>query len=278
MDRAEFHPARLLVGLRPGSDARGLPALVGQAEHAAQRLTGDLWELDLPGGMSVASALAEVGKNPLVAYVEPDYTLRLTGIPNDAQFASQWSLNNTSQTGGTAEADIDPPEAWDLTTGTSTTIVAVIDTGVDFNHPDLAANIWVNPGEIPGDGIDNEGNGFIDDVHGYDFINNDGNPMDDHGHGTHVAGTIGAVTDNGIGVAGINWNVRIMALKFLGADGSGSTSDAIRALNYAVQMGAHVSNNSYGDTDFSAAFRDAIIAAGNAGHVFVAAAGTDGTD
>ncbi|MGH9201107.1 MAG: S8 family serine peptidase, partial [Vicinamibacterales bacterium] len=210
-----------------------------------------------------------------VRYVEPDYTLRLATVPSDPQFPSLWGMHNTGQTGGTSDADIDAAEAWDLTTGSSATIVAVIDTGVDYNHPDLAANIWTNAGEIPGDNRDNDGNGFVDDVHGYDFINGDGNPLDDQGHGTHVAGTIGAVANNGIGVAGVSWNVRIMPLKFLGANGSGSTSDAIRALNYAVQMGAHVSNNSYGDTVFSQAFADAIAAAGNAGHIFVAAAGNN---
>lgn len=272
-----YHPSRVLVQLRPEAGELKAQDWRWAAVDSAERLGANLWEVDLAGA-SVADALRLLRTNPLVAYAEPDYTLRLSATPNDPQFSSLWALHNTGQTGGTADADIDAPEAWDLTTGSSSTVIAVIDTGVDYRHPDLAANMWVNPGEIAGDGIDNDHNGFIDDVHGYDFINGDGNPLDDQGHGTHVAGTIGAVGNNGIGIAGINWNVRIMALKFLGADGSGSTSDAIRALNYAVQMGAHVSNNSYGDTDFSTVFRDAIAAAGNAGHVFVAAAGNNGTD
>ena len=155
----------------------------------------------------------------------------------------------------------------------------MIDTGVDYNHPDLAANIWTNPGEIAGDGIDNDGNGYVDDVHGYDFINNDGNPMDDHGHGTHVAGTIGAVGNNGLGVAGINWNVQIMALKFLDATGSGSTSDAIEALNYAVANGAHdLSTTVRAAIRTRRALYDALSDAATPAMIFVAAAGNDGAN
>src|SRR5262249_17056604 len=149
-------------------------------------------------------------------------------------------------TGGTPDADIDAPEAWDVTTGSSRVVVAVLDTGVDYTHPDLAANIWTNPGEIPGNGIDDDHNGYVDDVPGYDFANNDPDPMDDQGHGTHVAGTIGAVGNNGVGVVGVAWNVRIMALKFLDSAGNGTVANAIRALNYAVANGATISNNSYG--------------------------------
>jgi subtilisin family serine protease/subtilisin-like proprotein convertase family protein len=276
-DPATYHPSRVLVAMRP--DAGGLQAQDWRwaGADAARPLAGNLWEVDLAGA-SVADALRLFRSHPLVAYAEPDYTLRLALTPDDPDFAELWGLDNTGQTFGTPDADIDAPEAWDLTTGSSATIIAVIDTGIDYRHPDLAANMWVNAGEVAGDGLDNDGNGFVDDVHGYDFINEDGNPLDDQGHGTHVAGTIGAVGNNGLGIAGINWNVRLMALKFLGADGSGSTSDAIRALNYAVEMGAHISNNSYGDTDFSTAFRDAIAGAGAAGHVFVAAAGNSGTN
>ncbi len=275
LDPASYHPSRVLVGLRPGAESAGDQRWHGTPVASARPLAGGLWEVDLGAGTSVPSALASLRCSFWVDYVEPDYTVRVATVPSDPQFSSLWGLNNTGQTGGTPDADIDAARAWDLTTGSSSTIVAVIDTGVDYNHPDLAANIWTNAGEIPGDNIDNDGNGFVDDVHGYDFINNDGNPQDDQGHGTHVAGTIGAVANNGLGVAGINWNVQIMPLKFLGADGSGSISDAIRALDYAVQMGAHISNNSYGDAEFSQAFADAIADAGDEGHVFVAAAGNN---
>ena len=182
--------------------------------------------------------------------------------------------HNEGQSDGTVDADIDAPEAWDATVGRGNTIVAVIDTGVDYSHPDLQANMWVNADEIPADGLDNDGNGLVDDVHGYDFANHDGDPMDDNNHGTHVAGTIAAVGNNGIGVTGINWHAQIMALKFLNAQGSGDTDDAIEALNYAVANGATVSNNSWGFSGgFSQALYDAIRAARDANHVFVAAAG-----
>jgi subtilisin family serine protease/subtilisin-like proprotein convertase family protein len=275
VDTSAYAPSRILLGLRPGADADDAGRVTGAKVDSARLLSGRLWELKLGAGTSVETALAAFRASPYVAYAEPDYTLRIAATPNDAQFNSLWGLNNTGQSGGFADADIDAPEAWDLTTGSGSTIVAVIDTGVDYRHPDLAANMWTNPGEVSGDQIDNDGNGFVDDVHGYDFINNDPNPLDDQGHGTHVAGTIGAVGNNGVGVTGINWNVQIMALKFLGADGSGSTSDAIRALDYAVRMGAHVSNNSYGESTFSQAFVDALEDAQAAGHIFVAAAGNN---
>ena len=233
----------------------------------------DLRKVEVPEGSDVAATLAAYRADPDVLYAEPDYQVRLAAMPNDPRFDSLWGLNNTGQTGGVADADIDAPEAWDITTGGGSAIVAVIDTGVDYTHPDLAPNMWVNQGEIAGNGMDDDGNGYVDDVYGYDFFNNDADPMDDHSHGTHVSGTIGAAGDDGIGVAGINWNVQIMGLKFLDAQGSGSTSDAIRALDYAVANGATISNNSWGDTEYSQALYDAISAARDAGHIFVTAAG-----
>src|SRR5262249_9769887 len=156
-------------------------------------LVPGLWEVHLSAGVSVEQALAAYSASPFVLGASPNHTLHVNQIPNDPNFSSMWGLNNTGQTGGTPDADIDAPEAWDVTTGSSRVVVAVLDTGVDYTHPDLAANIWTNPGEIPGNGIDDDHNGYVDDVHGYDFVNNDPDPMDDQGHGTHVAGTIGAV-------------------------------------------------------------------------------------
>jgi len=227
---------------------------------------------------SVESIVQMLQKDPGIEYAEFDFVYKADVIPNYPRFSELWGLHNTGQSGGTPDADIDAPEAWDYSTGSNSVIVAVIDTGVDYNHQDLSANMWRNPGEIPGNGNDDDGNGYIDDVYGIDTYNNDSDPIDDNGHGTHVAGTIGAIGNNAIGVAGVCWNVKIMALKFLGSGGSGSTSDAIECIQYAINKGAHVMSNSWGGGAYSNALRDAILAAQNAGILFVAAAGNDSSD
>lgn len=245
-------------------------------------------------GMFEITTAANVSKDQVTSffagltgfgYIEPDFVLtRGATIPDDPQFTSLYGLNNTGLSGGTADADIDAPEVWDLTTGSSQIVVGVIDTGIDYTHPDLAANIWVNPGETPGDGIDNDGNGYIDDIHGWDFAYDDNDPMDIDGHGTHVAGTIGAVGNNGIGVAGVNWNVKLMALKFLNDNGRGSSADAVDALYYAAIMkqlygvNIRVTNNSWGGGGYSTALRDAIDINAQVGILYVAAAGNYNTD
>ena len=223
---------------------------------------------------------------PQVETVTPNFLRYAAATPNDANFSSLWGMHNTGQTGGTADADIDAPEAWDVSTGSAGVIVAVIDSGIDYNHPDLAANIWANPGEVAGNGVDDDGNGIIDDVHGYDAANDDSDPMDDNGHGTHCAGTVGAVGNNSSGVAGVNWNVRVMALKFLTAAGSGSDADAIECIDYIIyekqNHGQNVVaiNASWGGTGGgdSGLLRDAIEDANDAGIVFCAAAGNGGSD
>ncbi|MEA1961288.1 MAG: S8 family peptidase, partial [Bacillota bacterium] len=227
---------------------------------------------------SVEEAVRLYLSNPDVEYAEPNYIYTASKYPDDPDFTSLWGLHNTGQTGGTEDADIDGLEAWDITTGSDSVVIAVIDTGVDYTHPDLAANIWTNTGEIPGNGMDDEGNGFIDDVHGYDFVNNDGDPMDDHFHGTHVAGTIGAAGNDGKGVVGVNWKVKIMPIKFLSASGSGSLSGAVKAIGYATKMGAMITNNSWGGGPYAQSLKDAIVSASKQNSLFVAAAGNSGTD
>ncbi len=208
-------------------------------------------------------------------FAEPDYIVTTSTIPDDSSFGSLWGLHNTGQSGGTADADIDAPEAWDIGTGSHQVLVGIIDTGIDRTHPDLAPNMWSNPAEIAGNGLDDDNNGFIDDVYGWDFYANDNNPHDENGHGTHCAGTIGAVGDNGTGVVGVNWNVSMVALRFLSPGGSGSTSDAIDAVNYGKKIGVDLTSNSWGGGGNSSALENAIRNAGASNILFVAAAGND---
>lgn len=239
-----------------------------------------LYEFD---DLLVRSAMLHaLANSPNVLSVEPNFRLSIDVIPDDPSFDQLWGLDNS------ADADIDAPEAWDLTTGSSDMVVGVIDTGVDYNHEDLAQNIWVNPLECPAgrgtcveNGIDEDGNGYVDDFYGWDFANNDNDPRDDNSHGTHVAGTIAAVGNNGKGVVGVNWNAKIMAIKFLDSRGSGYLSDAVQAIDYATMMrrdygiNIRLTNNSWGGGGYSQSMYDAIAANRNAGMLFVAAAGND---
>lgn len=229
----------------------------------------------LPRSLSVSDAIARYEALPGVEYAQPNYLHHVDATPDDPRFDELWGMFNVGQTGGTPDADIDATDAWNQQTGDPEVVVAVIDTGVDYNHPDLADNMWTNPGEIPGNGIDDDDNGFVDDVHGYDFFNEDGDPIDDHSHGTHCSGTIGAVADNGTGVAGVAWDVSIMALKFLSADGWGDTVDAIECIEYADAMGADILSNSWGGGPYEQALYDAIA---GSDALFVAAAGNDSMD
>ena len=204
-----------------------------------------------------------------------------SGAPNDPKFTDQWSLNNLGQDGGKERADIDALQAWLKTRGSEKIVVAVLDSGVDYTHKDLVSNIWTRPDSVPQYADDELGS--FDDEHGFDADAEIGDPMDDNGHGTHCAGIIGAEGDNGEGIAGINWNVSIMPLKFLGRGGFGSTKNAIEAINYAIdrkQKGVNVRviNASWGSTQYSRALEDAIRAAGEQGILFVAAAGNSSTD
>ena len=245
---------------------------------------GDGYELLVAPGVSADGMRAWAGRTQTIVSIEPDRALSTLAIPNDASFGTLWGLNNSGQSPGVSNSDINAPEAWETTTGSRSVVVAVIDSGVDYTHPDLAANVWKNPREVAGDGIDNDANGFVDDVRGWDFANADADPMDDDGHGTHVSGTIGAVGNNAIGVTGVNWRVSIMGLKFLDAEGNGYTSNAVAAVTYATRMrrdfGVNVVaiNASWGGEKRSAALADAITAAGRAGILFVTAAGNESSN
>ena len=229
--------------------------------------------LRLPPGQSAADVIQRFRNNPRIEYIEPNYEITADLVPNDQRFPELYAMRNTGQTGGTAGADIKAVNAWDLFTGDPNLKIGVIDTGVDTNHVDLVANVWTNPGEIPGNLIDDDNNGYVDDVHGYDFVNNDGGPFDDNGHGTHCAGTIAGVGNNSIGVVGVNWQAKIVGIKFLSASGSGSTAGAISGIQYAITVGVRLTSNSWGGGGFSQALLDAINAAGAAGQLFIAAAG-----
>lgn len=208
---------------------------------------------------------------PGVRAVEGDGLVRSCAMPSDTRFEEQWALHNTGQEGATPDADIDAPEAWDLTTGSEAVVLAVLDTGV-ARHFDLLDNLWANPYEIPGNGMDDDGNGLVDDTRGWDFVDEDNDPDDEGGHGTHLAGLIGAETNNS-GVAGICWSVQLAAMRCLDNQGNGVVSDQVAALDYAVAMEVDVINLSWGGATYSQALHDAVQRALDKGIICVAAAG-----
>jgi subtilisin family serine protease len=215
--------------------------------------------------------------HPSVIDVEPNYEIKALNTPNDTYYSSTGSWGQTfPDLWGIQKINLS--NGWDQTTGSASIIVADIDTGVDYNHPDLAANMWVNTKEIPSNNIDDDANGFIDDYRGWDFHNNDNNPIDDHGHGSHTVGTIAGVGNNGVGVVGVNWTSKVMPLKFLDSSGSGDLANGIKALQYAADMGAKVSSNSWGCGCYSDAMYDAIKYEHDRGMVVVLAAGNANTD
>lgn len=214
-------------------------------------------------GATLRATLASLKRDPAVRVAEPDYEVRATAIPNDPEFPKLWGLHNTGGQGGSPDADIDAVEAWDQTTGSDSVVVAVLDSGVDTSHPDLSPNIL----------RDAQGK-----LVGYDFLQNDANPNDDNGHGTHVAGTLGARGNNQRGVVGVCHQVKIMPVKFLNAQGNGNVSNAIKCIDFAVSKGAHILNNSWGGGGYSQLLAEAILRARNAGVLFVAAAGNDSND
>lgn len=280
-----YIPGEVLVTLSPaihdGSawfSGQGLSASgVFPEGRAAGWQAPRLYRVVLAGKESVPEAVVRLRRMPGVLSAQPNYLYHLCDIfSDDPQFSTQWALHNTGQSGGTVDADIDAPEAWETTTGAHEVIVAVIDTGMDYTHPDLLANLWTNPGESdPFDGIDNDLNGYVDDWRGWDFRDNDNDPWDDHSHGTHVSGTIGAVGNNGVGVSGVCWNVRLMPLDTFDASGDSTSADLVEAVNYAEHMGARIINASWGDQYDDPALKQAIDSFTSAGGLFVCAAGNE---
>jgi thermitase len=229
------------------------------------------------------SVISNLITNDVVEYVEPNYVYSINKTPNDPNLENLWGIKNLGQTDssgspGVIGIDIEAEKAWDIETGSDKVIVAVIDTGIDYNHPDLKENMWTNNLELNGKpNVDDDNNGFVDDVYGYSFAEAGiSDPMDDHGHGSHCAGTIGGVGDDGKGIVGVAWKTKLMAVKFLSASGSGSLEGAIESIDYATKMGAHILSNSWGGGGFSQALKESIERSHQAGAVFVAAAGNDG--
>ncbi len=229
------------------------------------------YQCAITDGKPPSDVLIRCNADPEIEYAEYNYIYHTFVTPNDSRFSELYGM-----------AIIDAPEAWEVQTGSKSVIVGVIDTGVDIGHEDLQANIWKNSGESgdgkENNGVDDDGNGFVDDFRGWDFINDDNNPSDDNNHGSHVSGSIGAEGNNGKGVVGVNWNVSIMGLKFLGSDGSGTTDDAVSAIIYGANMGAKVLSNSWGGGGRSQALEDAIKYANDRGVLFIAAAGNESSN
>jgi thermitase len=297
---AESEP-EVLVKFRPGISLERVKRLAAgfndRVEDEIESVNGlvAIDDLDNADAASVARQYGRLGD--LVVYAEPNFRIKLdpttvtevaetraprSGVlPNDPMFNEQWALNNDGNNGGKEKADIGALKAWLRTKGSEEVVVAVLDSGVDYSHPDLMENIWHRPDSVPA--YTDDELGTIDDRNGFNSAENASDPMDDNGHGTHCAGIIGAEGNNGIGIAGINWKVRIMPLKFIGKGGFGSTKNAIEAINYAIDrkkagVNVRVINASWGSTLYSKALEDAIRAAGEQGILFVAAAGNNGTD
>lgn len=276
--RPTFVPGEILVQrLGPAADLdRARARVMAERVRSFPSLGIEVWRLG--HGTAVGQALALLGRHELgrtLAFAEPNWLWYADQLPDDPRLSELWGLLNVGQTGGTADADIDATEAWGVVRGAQSVVIGVIDSGVDYLHEDLAANIWINQDEIEGSpGVDDDGNGYVDDFRGWDFVNDDNDPMDDYGHGTHVAGTLGAVGDNGVGVVGVNLSVRLLPIKFLDSSGTGTTDDAVAAVLYAAAIGAPITNNSWGGGKRSSALESAIR---NFDGLFVAAAGNRGS-
>jgi subtilisin family serine protease len=282
-----YKPGELIVRFKAGVTHNRSAAV--HAKYATQvvreyRIPSNLQLVKVPQGMTVENAIADYQRDPDVLYAEPNFLYYKATVPNDSRFGELWGMNNSGQSGGVADADINAAEAWDITTGSNSVFIGSIDTGFDYTHPDLIANIWVNPGEIPGNGIDDDGDGYIDDIHGIDATTDSGDPFDVDGHGTHTTGTIAARGNNGAGVAGVNWNATVISCKAFNP--SATLDDLLQCMDYFLMLKTRAvnpvdivaTNNSWGGGAFAQSLLDAIEAHNQAGMLFIAAAGNNGAN
>lgn len=277
-------PQKFIVKLKPDANLSDVAFFSNKSVSNVNDMKvsfGNFYTLEMDDNKS---NLEMISADPSVLYVEKNQVysfapVSASEVVQDASFSQQWGLKNTGTNSGSFWSpgkkgeDINAEALWKVTRGSNEVTVAVIDTGVDYRHKDLNANMWVNEAEKNGqDGVDDDGNGYVDDIHGYDFANNDGDPLDGHGHGTHCAGVIGAV-HNRDGIRGVMSKVKIVGIKFLTDKGSGTTENAIKSIDYATKLGVNVMSNSWGGGGYSEALKEAISAANEKGIIFVAAAG-----
>lgn len=294
--RSQGEP-EILVRVRPGVTREELEVIAARNNDRIEdglELVNGLYSIDDMDDADAVTVAKEYSKlKDLILFAEPNFEIRIDEVdgtaparskttwPNDPMLLDQWALKNVGQEGGKVGSDINAEKAWLVTHGSEEVVVAVLDTGVDYTHSDLVTNMWQRPDSVPQ--YTDSDLGPVNDIDGFNAVNNANDPMDENGHGTHCSGIIGAEGDNGIGISGVNWNVRIMPLKFLGRGGFGSTKDAIEAINYAVDrkrngVNIRIISASWGSTMYSKALEDAIRAAGEQGILFVAAAGNSSTD